>query len=182
MAFARQYSLQEVRGMLQIYRSNHAVHGVNAQHQVTRAVAGAHAHIHAGASYLDLQARVNTPGQPRLTGTYWSDEDQAAATLEVLNSAGGQVELAKLDNPALAVGDKRAAIFAPLTPGRYKVAQAADRSNQPGQPGNLVKNSPLRANAGSRQEVRMASQGFVLAVPGVGGLLQIQTSWPSQVV
>jgi hypothetical protein len=182
MAFARQYSLQEVQGMLQIYRNNHAIHGVDANHQITRANAGAHADIHAGASFLDLQARVNTPGQPRLTGTYWSTEDQAAATLEVLNSAAGQLELAKLDDPLLAIGDKRAAIRAPLTPGRYKVAQAQDRSNHPGQPGHLVNNSPLRANAGARQEVKMASQGFVLAVPGVGGLLQIQTSWPSQVV
>jgi len=177
MAFSRRYTLIEVKGMLQIYRGNHAIVSVGpGDFQLVRATAGAHAHIHAGASYLDLQHRVNTPGEPRMTGTYWSDDDQAAATLEVLNSFQGQIKLRLLD-----MGEKRAAMECSLKPDTYRVAQATDRSNLPGQPGNLTKGSQLRAVAGADQSVSHATKGFVLAVPGVGKLLQIQTSFPSAV-
>lgn len=179
MPFARLYALSEVKGFLAIYRNNHAIHGVNANSTIVRADHGAHAHIHGGASYGDLQARVNTPGQPRKSGTWWNEEDQAKATLELLNSAAGQVQLAILDNAALAITARRAAIAGPVTPGTYRMANATDRSSVAALGPTVPNNNPLRANAGSVQTVAMATGGFVLAVPGVAGQLQIQTSYPT---
>lgn len=175
MPYSRRYTLQEVKGMLQIYRGNHAMTGRNqVTHRHDRAGAGAHAHIHAGASFLDMQARVNTPGEPRATGTYWNDDDQAAATLEVLNSMSGQIALRRLD-----IGETRAPMEAPLMANRYKISDAHDRSDRVGQAGHLGRNAAGRAGAGSIQTVGFASKGFVLVVPGVAGQLQIQTSYPS---
>lgn len=175
MAYSRRYTLQEVKGMLQIYRGNHAMINANpATHRHQRAPAGAHAHIHAGASFLDMQARVNTPGEPRATGTYWNDEDQAAATLEVLNSMAGQIALRRLD-----IGEGRAPMEAMLMSNRYRISDAHDRSDRLGQPGHLGRNAAGRMNAGSIQTVGFAAKGFVLAVPGIAGQLQIQTSYPS---
>lgn len=173
MAYARLYSLGEVKGFLQIYRSNHAIQGVGPNHVLQRANAGAHAHVHGGANLLDMQARVNTPGEPRATGTYWNEDDQAAATVELLNSAAGQAELQLLD-----LGQMRASIQGMLIPNRYKMSLAEDRSNRQGQPGHLVKNSPQRVGQGAVHTVMFATRGFVLAVPGVAGQLQIQTSYP----
>ncbi len=178
MPYARLYTLAEIKGMLQIYKNNYAIHGVNAAHKFVRATHAAHADVHSGADFLALQARVNTPGEPRTTGTYWNDSDQANATLEVLNSPAGQLLLATLDNAALPAQQKRAAIDAPLV-GNYKVAEAVDRSNAPGTAGHLARAAAARVGAGSVQTVRFALRGFVLAVPGVGGQLQIQTSYPS---
>ncbi|MGL5009080.1 MAG: hypothetical protein ACRC6I_04310 [Paracoccaceae bacterium] len=181
MPFARQYSLAEVKGYLTIYRNNHAFHGVNAaNNNVIRAVAGAHANIHAGSSYLDLQGRVNTPGQPRTSGTWWNEEDQAKATLELLNSVAGQAQLAVLDNAALPIGQRRAAIAGPVTPGTYRMANATDRSSIAGGPNPVLpRASGARVGAGSVQTVAMATGAFVLAVPGIAGQLQIQTSYPT---
>lgn len=179
MPFARVYSLMEVKGYLAIYRNNHAVHGIGAGHAIVRAAAGAHAHIHGGANALDLQARVNTPGQPRKSGTWWNEEDQAKATLELLNSAAGQLQLAILDNAALPIANRRAAIAGPVTPGKYRMANATDRSSIAALGPTVPNNNALRANAGAVQTVAMATGGFVLAVPGVGGQLQIQTSYPT---
>lgn len=180
MAFARIYALAEVKGFLTIYRNNHAIHGMNAAtNTVVRSQAGAHAHIHGGANFQDLQGRVNTPGQPRKSGTWWNEEDQAKATLELLNSAAGQVQLAKLDNMLLPIGDRRATISGPVTQGIYRMANATDRSSIAALGPTVPNNNPLRANAGSVQTVAMAMGGFVLAVPGVAGQLQIQTSYPT---
>jgi hypothetical protein len=179
MPFARLYSLSEVKGFLTIYRGNHAIHGVGAGNAINRAPHGAHAHIHGGANVNELQARVNTPGQPRKSGTWWNEDDQARATLELLNSAAGQVQLAILDNLALPIGNRRAAIAGPVTPGIYKMSNATDKSSIPAVGPTVPNNNPLRANAGAVHTVAMATGGFVLAVPGVAGQLQIQTSYPT---
>jgi hypothetical protein len=179
MPFARLYSLAEVKGFLAIYRNNHAIHGIGAGHAIVRADHGAHAHIHGGASARDLQARVNTPGQPRTSGTWWNEDDQAKATLELLNSAAGQAQLANLDNAALPITNRRAEIRGPVTPGTYRMANATDRSSIPAVGPTVPRDNPLRNNAGAVQRVAMATGGFVLAVPGVGGQLQIQTSYPT---
>src|SRR3546814_10685891 len=115
-------------------------------HTHGRAAAGAHAHIHDGASFLDMQALVNTPGEPRATGTYWNDDDQAAATLEVLNSMSGRVALRRLD-----IGEGRAPMETLLTANHYNLSDARDRSNRVGQPGHMFKNAPGRVGAGSIQ-------------------------------
>src|SRR3546814_20957361 len=113
-------------------------------HTHGRAAAGAHAHIHAGASFLDMPARVNTPGEPRATGTYWNDDDQAAATLEVLNSMSGQVALRRLD-----IGEGRAPMENLLTANHYQHSDARARRNRVGSPDQLVKTHPRRVVAGS---------------------------------
>jgi hypothetical protein len=52
-------------------RDNRAFQGVDpATHLVRRADAAAHAQIHAGSSRLEMTARVNTPGEPKMTGVY----------------------------------------------------------------------------------------------------------------
>ncbi len=179
MPFARLYALSEVKGFLAIYRNNHAIQGINPNNTLVRSQAGAHAHIHGGASFGDLQARVNTPGQPRKSGTWWNEDDQAKATMELLNSAAGQVQLAILDNAALPIAQRRASIAGTVTPGLYRMANAVDRSSISTLGPTVPNNNPLRANAGSVQTVAMATGGFVLAVPGVAGQLQIQTSYPT---
>lgn len=173
MAYSRRYTLHEVKGFLQIYRANHAVQGVGPGHHLQRAAAGAHAHIHGGADLRQMQARVNTPGEPRSTGTYWNEDDQAAATLEIINSMAGQIALRRLD-----IGEGRAPMEGPLIAGRYRMSEAHDRSDHQGLPGHLGRNSPLRTGQGAVHTVLYATRGFVLAVPGVAGQLQIQTSYP----
>lgn len=173
MAYSRRYTLAEVKGFLQIYRANHAVQGIGPGHHIQRAGAGAHAHIHGGANLLAMQARVNTPGEPRSTGTYWNEDDQAAATLELLNSMAGQIALRRLD-----IGEGRAPMEGPLTPQRYRMSEAHDRSDRPGQAGHLGRNAATRVGQGAVHTVLYATRGFVLAVPGVAGQLQIQTSYP----
>ncbi|MEK6481966.1 hypothetical protein WJR50_30780 [Catalinimonas sp. 4WD22] len=169
MIFSRKYTLEEVKGLLQIYRGNQAITGVNSVNStVQRSPAAAHAHIHGGANFLEQRARVNTPGEPRKTGTYWSEQDQAAATLEVLNSDNGRIALRQLD-----IGESSAVMEAYLTPGRFRVASAQDASQ-----GVLGRNNPARAHAGSINSQGFASKGFVKVVKGVGGQLQIQTSFP----
>lgn len=177
MAFSRHYTAAEVEGMLRIFGGNRAITGRDPNtHQLQRADAAAHAHIHGGANYLQLQQRVNTPGEPRATGTYWTEADQVAATTEILNSDAGRIALRRLD-----IGEQRAAITASLTPNRYRVAQASDLSNRPNLPGHLGRSDPGRAGAGATHTQGYATKGFVLAVKGVGGLLQIQTSFPCEV-
>jgi len=168
MAFSRKYTLMEVQGMLRIYRGNRAITGVNTLGQLQRSNAPSHAHIHGGANFLEQRARVNTPGQPRTTGTYWSEQDQAEATLEVLNSDDGRIALRRLD-----IGESETVIDARLTQGRYRVSTARDAST-----GVLSRNDVGRATAGSTHTQSYASRGFVKVVKGVGGLLQIQTSFP----
>ena len=168
MAFSKNYSLMEVQGMLRIYKGNHAITGVAANGHLQRSDAGAHAHIHGGANFLEQRDRVNTPGQPRTTGTYWSEQDQAEATREVLNSLEGRVALRRLD-----IGESSAVMEASLTVGRYRVSTARDNST-----GTLSRNNAMRVNAGSTSTQSYAQRGFVKVVKGVGGLLQIQTSFP----
>lgn len=176
MAYARQYSIDEVKGMLQIFEGNHAIQGVNALHQFQRAAEPVHAVTrHGGADFHFQGNRVNTPGEARTTGTYWNRDDQAAATTEILNSIAGQQELAKIDNGVQTF----ASIRANLPPNKYKISVAADRSNTgQGNPGHLNRNDANRATAGATHTTTYATKGFVKAVKGVGGLLQIQTSFP----
>jgi hypothetical protein len=176
MPFSRRYTLDEVKGMLRIYGNNRAVTGrVPGTNQVTRSAAPAHAHVHGGANLLDQRARVNRPGEPRSTSTYWTADDQAAATMDILNSFQGQVALRRLD-----IGENEAGMESTLAPNRYRVSKAHDRSDLGGAPGHLGRNAPGRANAGSTERTGFATHGFVKVVKGVGGLLQIQTSYPSR--
>lgn len=181
MPYARQYTLQEIKGRLQISEGNRIVTGVTVQPggQVTPTAFGsveAHAGMHAGASLLDQTARVNTPGQPRTTGTYWSTDDQAAATLEVLNSPTGQAGLAQLDGAA------REAFIGPvaLTPNRYRMAVAHDDSDLGANvPGHVGRNSAARTGAGATEVVQFAATGSVKIIRLPGGMFIIQTSFPS---
>lgn len=172
MAYSRRYTLFEIRGMLQIYRNNRQIIGIGAGRVLQRAPNPMHAQkFHGGASRLDLTERVNTPGEPRMSGTYWSEDDQAAATLEVLNSMAGQIALRRLD-----IGEGRAPMEAALTLNRYRMASATDASSLLKTP--VPKASEKRIGAGAVHRTSYASKGFVLCVPGVAGLLQIQTSFP----
>ncbi|MFT5229367.1 MAG: hypothetical protein ACI9EV_002521, partial [Urechidicola sp.] len=137
-----------------------------------RSPAAAHAHIHGDSNFLDQRARVNTPGEPRQTGTYYNVDDQAAATLELLNSAAGTIALRALD-----IGGTDAVIETNLTPDYYRSASAQDAS-QPAGPNHFNRNDEGRRDAGSIHTQAFARRGFVKVVKGVGGLMQIQTSYP----
>lgn len=170
MAYSRQYTLAEIKGMLQIYRNNRQFLGVDDEGKVQRAKKPMHAQtLHGGASRLELTKRVNTPHEPRMSGTYWNEDDQAAATHELLNSVEGQEALRRLD-----IGENRAAFTALLTPNRYMMANAVDNSKAAG----VGRNDPARKDAGATHRTAFAVSGFVLCVSGVGGQLQIQTSYP----
>jgi|GEM_PF-4282812 hypothetical protein len=173
MPFQRQYTKYEVQGMLKIFQGNRAFQGF--QNGVPqRANAPAHANIHGGANFIEQRARVNTPGQPRATGTYWTEDDQINATMEILNYHLSQVQLRRLD-----LGDRRLSLEAPLANGRYRISVAEDNSNiGAGVAGHAGRNNPARRGAGSTHHQGFARKGFVLLVCGVGGLLQVQTSYP----
>jgi hypothetical protein len=174
MAFSRRYTLAEVKGMLQIFEGNRSITGVNPHtHTATRAANPAHAvAFHGGSGLLDMTARVNTPGEPRSSGTYWSQDDQAAATLEILNSFQGQIALRRLD-----IGETSATIESTLVPARYRMSTATDLSSLAG-PGQLARANPGRVGQGAVHATTYAARGFVKVVKGVGNLMQIQTSYP----
>lgn len=61
----------------------------------------------------------------------------------------------------------------------YKFAAAADSSNLgAGVAGHIGWNNAARIGAGSTHTQGYATQGFVKVIKGVGGLTQIQTSYP----
>ena len=173
MPYQRQYTREEVQGMIKLFEGNRLFQRTEAGH-VIRANAAAHANIHAGASFLDQRTRVNTPRQPRTTGTYWSEDDQIDATLDVINSFEGQIRLRQLD-----MGERRLSIESNLPAGSsYRVSVAHDNSDRGGAAGHLGRNNLGRRNAGSTRQLSTARRGFVLLLRAPGGLLQVQTSFP----
>ena len=169
MSFNKTFTLQEVKGLLTIYRGNHAVVGLDPlTGRIKRAPAPAHAHIHGGANFLEQKARVNTPGQPRQTSTYCTEHDQALATLEILNSPAGKAAIKQLFT-----GSDSVVIKAKLAPNRYATAVAHDASHT-----RLGRHNQGRLIAGATHRQCVATTGFVKLVRGVGGLFQIQTSFP----
>jgi len=126
-----------------------------------------------GANFLDQRGRVNTPGQPRSTGTYWTEDDQIDATTEILNNHLVQIQLRRLD-----LGERRLGIEAPLLHHRYRISVASDKSDLNGNPGHLGRKNPGRIGAGSTHIQGYATKGFVLLIRQPGKLLQIQTSYP----
>lgn len=172
MPFQRQYTRDEVRGMLKIFEGNCALNGI-LNGRVQRSDAAAHAHIHGGSTFLEQRARVNTPGEPRKTGTYWNTDDQVDATTEILNSHQVQIQLRQLD-----IGEQRLGVEAALTHGKYRISKATDNSDLGGNPGHLGRKNPGRVNAGSTHVQGFAKKGFVLLIRQPGNLLQIQTSYP----
>ncbi|WP_420858843.1 hypothetical protein [Marivivens marinus] len=171
--YRRRYTEMEVRGMLQIYGGNRMMTGVGPGGRTQRSPAPAHASIHGGASFLDQRTRVNTPGEPRTTGTYWTFDDQVSATTEILNSMQGQIALQRLE-----IGEKDCVMEAALPHRKYKISSAHDDSDKGGGAGHLGRNNAGRMGAGSTHTQGYAVRGFVKAVAGINGTLQIQTSFP----
>ena len=58
--------------------------------------------------------------------------------------------------------------------GRYQIANAEDLSI-----GSLVRKNPGRKTAGFKSTMPFATHGFIKIVKAVGGLIQIQTSYPT---
>jgi hypothetical protein len=167
MAFARQYDLSEVKGMLAIYNGNQLK-------TATGTTPAAHASGHVGSDFRDMRTRVNTPGQTRVDGTYITEDAQAKATQYMLNSPAGQLALQTLD-----AGQASAVITIPLPANTYKMAAVHDRSNVgPGLAGHVGKNNAARGGAGADTVNSFAASGFMKVYKAVGGLLQIQTSYP----
>jgi hypothetical protein len=161
MPFARKYTEMDVRGMLQIMEGN-----VNIKSPVPIGKRQpAHAmSLHGGSGHDQMIVRVLTKKQPNLTSAYQDFDTQVSATTEVLNSSQGQAELAKLDSGA----EKRVMITAPLTNGNYHACS--------------VKAQPKKAGIASTQSYKRAMKGLVICEKYIGQLLQIQTSYPLDLV
>jgi len=168
MAYARQYSLSEVKFSLQFFEGNKLVTGVHAG-RLTRHPHAAHPALHGGANLLEQKGRVTTPGEPRKTGTFLTKDQQAEASLLALNSGEGQTELAKIDNGT----ETSVFIKAPLPAGRFRMALAQDDSV-----GTLVRNDAARSAATTTHTRPVATECHLEAMKGPGGSLQIQTSFP----
>jgi hypothetical protein len=95
------------------------------------------------------------------TSAYQTFEMQAGATRDILNCATGQTELAKLD----AKTEKRVQIRAALT-NRYLGYQTK------GQKAGGVKTT-------TEEGLHEVDEGMVICEAFVGGILQIQTSYPA---
>ena len=181
MPYQKTYTSDEARFMLQVYEGAHAFRGANAAHQIQRHGAAAHAALHGGAGFDAQRTRVNTPGQPRTTGTFHTTDDQVAALTHALNSVPGQAALGQLDaNP----GQREISFNAGLPPGRFQMTNHADVSSHldahgNALPGHVAKNNAARIGAGSTQTRAAATGIYVLAMRAPGGKLQIQTCYPT---
>lgn len=181
MAFQKTYTKDEARFMLQVYEGAHAFRGSDASHMINRHGAAAHPALHGGAGFDAQRARVNTPGQPRTTGTFHTQEEQAAALAHALNSAAGQAALGQLDaNP----GQREIKFNAGLPPGQYQMTNHADNSSHldatgNALPGHVAKNNAARTGAGSTQTQAQATGIYVFAMRAPGGKLHIQTCYPT---
>lgn len=175
MPFSRQYSRSEVQGMLMIYEGSRPISAIDpATHAITRQRNPAHASIHGGASFADQRTRVNTPGEPRMTGTFQTQDDQIDAALAAINSFQGQIQLRRLDG-----GETRLGLQAPLPPGRFQISSHHDNSDLgAGVAGHVGRNNAARIGAGSTRQLQTARSAFVLLLKGVGNRLQIQTCYP----
>ena len=169
MKFKEDYTLAEVKGMLSIYEGNRAIKENNSlSNRLTRQNAAAHPQgEHAGANFLNLGKRVNTVGGPRNNSTYLNQSSQASATMEILNSVEGKKARLSVYN-----GEPFAHIKTELK-GRHQIAHAEDLSID-----SLKRKNPGRKTAGFKSAMPFATHGFVKIVPAVGGLIQIQTSYP----
>lgn len=163
MAFARQYSLEEVKGMLQIMEGNINLASKTPVPAAKRAPAHAIG-LHGGVSAPQMTDRVQNELKKKkkfATSSYQTFEMQAGATRDLINSATGQGELAKLDNGT----EKRVAITAVLT-GRYLGYKTSG-----------TKSGGVKTT--TQDGLREVNEGMVLLEGFVGRLLQIQTSYPA---
>ena len=164
MPAARQYSETEVRGMLQIVEGNVNLASKTPVPADKRAPAHAIG-LHGGSDHLSMVSRVLDPKSPNKTSVYKDFDTQVRATTELLNSAAGQTELAKLD----AGTEKRVRISGALTNGSYY--GAVTQKN----------NATVTAATGkttTSQNFKRATHGRVICEKFVGDILQIQTSFP----
>ncbi|MBI5016137.1 MAG: hypothetical protein HZB55_11725 [Deltaproteobacteria bacterium] len=170
MAYARQYDVGEVKGMLMIAEGSANVTSFRV-FSARQAVRGKVAHIanapvahsgslHSGQTANALSTRVDTG--PQTASTFKDFDTLVLATTEGLNHANGQAALALLDGGAL-----DATFRAPLAGNKYY----GSRSSRVGKKGSGVSvNEPFL----------VASEVFVKVVRFIAGRLWVQTSYPSQ--
>jgi hypothetical protein len=171
MAYARQYDVSEVKGMLMIAEGSANITAFRVfeanmakkkkKKKVTFAGAPvAHAGtLHASQTADDLSTRVDTG--PVTASTFKDFDTMVLATREALNHPNGQAALALLDG-----GNIDATFRAPLA-GQY----FGSRSTRIGAQGSGQSNN---------EPFMLATECFVKVVRFVGGKLWIQTSYPSQ--
>lgn len=163
MAYARQYSLDEVKGMLQIMEGNINLASKTPIPLNKRAPAHAIT-LHSGVGADAMKDRVLDELKKKkkfATSAYQTFEMQAGATRDLLNCATGQTELAKLD----AKTEKRVLIKAALI-NRYLGYQTK------GQKAGGVKTT-------AEEGLHEVAEGMMICEAFVGGILQIQTSYPA---
>ena len=163
MPYARQYDLQEIRGMLQIGEGSKNVKSpvpVNKR-------APAHAiGLHGGPSQPSLIARVMGKEKKSNASAYRDFDTLVRATHEIINSAAGQTVLAGFDSGATS----REMITAALTNGNYYSA-AEVKDNAP--------NTPRHSHT---ERGKRATEGSVLVEKFIAGKLWVQTSFPTKLI
>lgn len=170
MAYARNYEVSEVKGMLMIaegsanitsFKVFAAAQAKKKKKAVLAKAPVAHAGtLHASQTADDLSTRVDAG--PQTASTFKDFDTMVLATTEGLNHANGQAALALLDGGAI-----DATFTAPLAANQY----FGSRSTRVGAKGSGV---------ATNEPFMVASQIFIKVVRFVGGNLWIQTSYPSQ--
>ncbi len=170
MAYARQYDVAEVKGMLMIAEGSanitaFRVFAATAAKKGKKAVFAnapvAHAGtLHAAQTASDLSTRVDSG--PQTASTFKDFDTMVLATTEGLNHPNGQAALALLD-----AGQIDATFRAPLAGNMYYGSRST----------RIGKKWSGRA---TDEPFLVASEIFVKVVRFIGGKLWIQTSYPSQ--
>ena len=170
MAYARQYDVSEVKGMLMIaegsanitsFRVFEAAQKAKGKAASFSKAPAAHAGtLHASQTATALSKRADTG--PAQTSTFKDFDTLVLATTEALNHANGQAALALLDGGAI-----DATFNAPLAANKYFGSRATRMGKK--KSGNVV-----------AEPYMVASEVFVKVVCFVAGKLWIQTSYPSK--
>jgi hypothetical protein len=167
MAYARNYDVAEVKGMLMIAENSANITSFkNFQKKNPKATLAkapvAHAGtLHAGKTQADLGGRADTG--PASCSSYKDFDTLVLATTEALNSAQGQAALGTLDG-----GASDATFNAPLTNNLYYASRATRTTKKKGT-GSIT-----------HEPYMVATQAFVKVCAYIAGKLWIQTSYPSQ--
>jgi hypothetical protein len=163
MAYARVYTVDEVKGMLMIIESsqNVTITYTKGKFKGQHPPAAHSGSLHAGKTQADLSNRAVAEAKSK-TSSYKDFDTMVLATTEALNSPQGQLALARLDPPTSA---NDATFNAPLAGNKYYASRVSHN---------------VKSGAVTNEPYMIASEAFVKVCKYIAGKLWIQTSFPSQ--